>query len=171
MFGTEEEVPRDRNLYDRFTSIVGRTIGYGSVAASVALLGWEVIARYVLHTPTKFTLEYGLICQVLIGAFAGAYVLQKGGHVGIDLVTTRLSPRTRKTFDLFNLACGALFCGLLVFIMFRATQYAWKMDTRTETLELALWPIYALLVIGLAMIAGQFINEIVKMLRKQGAGA
>jgi len=162
---TGESAP-DGNLYDRFTRVVGRTVGYGCLLGSVGLLAYEIFARYLLNAPTKFTLEFGLIGQVLIGAFAGAYVLQKGGHVGIDLVISRLPTRIRSRLEIVNLVCGALLSTLLLIIMFRAARYAWKMDILSETLELSLWPFYFLFVVGLSMLAGQFISETAKALRR-----
>jgi len=167
---TEVSSSDDRNFYDRITYVVGRAVGYGCLLGSVGLLGYEVFARYILNAPTRFTLEFGLIGQVMIGAFAGAYILQKGGHVGIDLVFSRLPERIQARVHLVNLVCGALLSALLVVIMFRATRYAWKMDILSETLELSLWPVYALFLLGLLMLFGQFVSEFIKALRRLRAG-
>ena len=153
------------NIYDRLVSLIGRVAGYSCLVASVLLLVYEVVARYVFNAPTKFSLEYGLICQVLIAALSSAYVLQKGGHVGIDVIAERLPLRYKIKLTLVNHICGALFCLLLGWIMLRAALFSWKMDNLTETMEFPIAPIQFLVVAGLVLLSGQFVNQALKILR------
>jgi TRAP-type mannitol/chloroaromatic compound transport system permease small subunit len=62
----------------------------------------EVILRYVFNRPTIWAWD---INMMLLGAFSilsGGYVLLKGGHVTMDVVILRLSPRVRAVIGLIT---------------------------------------------------------------------
>jgi C4-dicarboxylate transporter DctQ subunit len=64
----------------------------------------EIIMRYFFHKPQVWSEE---LCEYILFtlAFLGApWLLKKGGHVSVDIITERLSPRVRGYLGLF--ACG-----------------------------------------------------------------
>lgn len=74
----------------------------------------EVILRYVFNRPTIWAWD---INMMLLGAFsilAGGYVLLKQGHVTMDVVVTRLSPRVRAVIALITSLLFFYCMGLLL---------------------------------------------------------
>jgi C4-dicarboxylate transporter, DctQ subunit len=64
----------------------------------------EIIMRYFFRKPQVWSEE---LCEYILFtlAFLGApWLLKKGGHVSVDIITERLSPRVRGYLGLF--ACG-----------------------------------------------------------------
>ena len=64
----------------------------------------EIIMRYFFLKPQVWSEE---LCEYILFtlAFLGApWLLKKGGHVSVDIITERLSPRVRGYLGLF--ACG-----------------------------------------------------------------
>ena len=65
------------------------------VLASLALIAWAVAMRYVFNRPPAWVDD--AVGFVLVGVvmLAAAQVLRRGEHIGVDLLTSRLSPRAR----------------------------------------------------------------------------
>ena len=65
------------------------------VLASLALIAWAVVMRYAFNRPPAWvddTVGFLLVGVVMLAA---AQVLRRGEHIGVDLLTSRLSPRAR----------------------------------------------------------------------------
>jgi TRAP-type mannitol/chloroaromatic compound transport system permease small subunit len=75
---------------------------------------FEIIARYLFGKPTTWAFEISLTLYGIYVALLGAYVLVTGGHVNVDILYTRLSPRTRAGVNLFSWLIFFLWCGALV---------------------------------------------------------
>ena len=78
---------------------VGRVLQY-FLFAFFALLMVEVVRRYVFNNPTVWGNE---MAQMFFGAYAilsGGYVLRTGGHVNVDILYGRFSPKTKAAVDI-----------------------------------------------------------------------
>jgi TRAP-type mannitol/chloroaromatic compound transport system permease small subunit len=75
---------------------------------------FEVIARYIFNAPTTWAFEISLSLYGIYVALLGAYVLVTGGHVNVDILYARLSPRTKAGVSLFSWLVFFLWCGALV---------------------------------------------------------
>src|SRR5699024_470786 len=60
---------------------------------------WEVFSRYVLGSPTIWAFELGYMGMGAHFLLGGAYTLKTRGHIRIDLIYQRMSPRARAIFD------------------------------------------------------------------------
>lgn len=88
--------------------------------AAAALLGfvtlsiaYAIFARAVGWQMPIWTVqlnEYAILWTTFLGS---AWVLRRGGHVSIDLVTRRLSPARRGAARWLHRALGAAVCGVL----------------------------------------------------------
>jgi TRAP-type mannitol/chloroaromatic compound transport system permease small subunit len=75
---------------------------------------FEIIARYIFARPTTWAFEISLALYGIYVALLGAYVLVTDGHVNVDIVYARLSPRTKAGVSLFSWLIFFLWCGALV---------------------------------------------------------
>jgi len=166
MNASESVPPAAPNIYDRLVGAIGKAGGYACVIASVALLTYEVIARNLFNSPTKFTLEFGLMCQVLLTALASAYVLRERGHIGSELLTERVSLRSRLWLEIFGHLIGIALCAFIAWAVLRSALWALKVNILTDTLELPLAPLLFVFVGGISLLMGQFANEILKNVRR-----
>ena len=68
-----------------------------------AVLVYEVVARYVFNAPTIWA--HGLSQRIFAVYFVigGAYVLLHKGHINVDIIYNRFSPRTKAIIDLITL--------------------------------------------------------------------
>ena len=103
-------------LITKFASFFDRTIGLLALLGAIILVftmlfvNYEVVARYWLNRPTPWMLEiveYALLYLAFLGA---AWVLKEEGHIKMDLVLNRLSPRVRVRLNIITSIIGAIIC-------------------------------------------------------------
>ena len=108
-------------VIDRISEQSGKAVSFLIVFLVFVIL-YEISARYLFNSPTIWAHE---IAQMIYGAYVillGAYVLQRGGHVNVDILYHRFHPRTRAIIDLFTWLLFFYFCGLL---LLKGGEMAW----------------------------------------------
>ena len=127
----------------------------------VALMGlmvidvsWQVVSRFVFRSPSSFTEELAGFLLIWIGLLGAAYGFRTRAHLGIDLLVSKLSGKTRKLALVFSHTLVALFAistmvigGFqLVSLAFQLNQISAAMGIRMGFVYLAL-PIAGLLIV------------------------
>ena len=145
--------------------------GVGKVASPLvvlmaALIGIEVVLRYCFNSPTVWAHE---TTQYIYGTFiilSGGYVLLHKGHVPMDLLYNRLSPRKRALVDVITAMLFFFFCVLLVW---KGGVMAWKAISNLEHSRTVwsppLYPIKAMIPIGATLL---LIQGLAKFIRDLG---
>ena len=75
----------------------------------------QVVLRYGFGTGFVWSLEattYAFAWLVLVGM---SYGVRTGAHIAVDLVTGRLSPRPARILAAAALACGLIYCALMIY--------------------------------------------------------
>lgn len=113
------------------------------------IIGYEVIARYILNAPTIWVHEAsGMLfgTYIVLGA---AYVLSIKGHVNMDLLYTRLSRRQQAFIDIITFGVFAAFCITLIVKGGERALYSIKiMEHSSSIWGPPLYPIKLMLPIG-----------------------
>lgn len=127
----------------------------------------EVIGRFVFDRSIGWVVEiteYILVFSTYLGA---AYVLKKGGHVNIDILTNYLNPRPRSIANCITDSIAALFCGAIAWFGFKATIFHFQHGTlmADKTLRLPTAPMLSILPIGFLFLAIQFIRLVYRQVR------
>ena len=110
----------------------------------VPLLGltmYEVIMRYVVHDPPLWGSQALLLIWFPVALLSGGYVLRIKGHVKLDLLYARWSPRGQAISDVATFAAFLLFTGVLAVV---AIEAAWKSTAMRELHMYWAWhgPVY-----------------------------
>jgi C4-dicarboxylate transporter, DctQ subunit len=74
------------------------------LVAAVLIVSAEIVMRYFFNKPQVWSVE---VCEYILFAlaFLGApWLLKRGGHVSVDVISERLSRKTQNYLGLF--ACG-----------------------------------------------------------------
>lgn len=148
------------------------SLGSGAIAALLVfplILGtcWEVFARYVLGAPTIWAFELGYMGMGAHFLLGGAYTLKVGGHIRIDLIYSRLSPKGRALIDLLgHLLLMLPFTLWLTWGLWDFFADAWRFGERSghSAWNPVVWPFRLVLVAGFVLLALQLLSEIVKAL-------
>lgn len=147
-------MPRVLIAYVRAVEALNRTVGRGAMLLLFALMGvmlWGAIAR-AAFTPPIWTDEMGQF--ILMGYFmlGGAWALQAGSAVRMDLFYATWSPRTKAAVDVLTIGCLFVYLGVLLWGGIESTHYALEFTERRR----GLWrpymaPIKIVMVIGIVL--------------------
>lgn len=124
---------------DLLNKWVAQTVSW-IVVIIIATTIYEVIMRYIFNAPTDWVFEFNYLIHGPYFLLLGAYTYAINGHVSVDIVHGRLSPRAKAIVDLFTMPLFFFFI-LMMFIF--GGQFALNSLSFHETLSSA-WapPIY-----------------------------
>jgi TRAP-type mannitol/chloroaromatic compound transport system permease small subunit len=150
-------------LVDWLNERLGRLV-YWLILASVLVSSGNAVVRYVFARSSNGWLEiqwYLFSAVFLLGA---GYTLQHNEHVRIDIIYSKLSPRTRASIDLL----GGLFFLLPMAIIIMALAWpvfldSWRLNEySTDAGGLVRWPVKLLIPVGFFLLVLQGLSEIIK---------
>ena len=84
---------------DSVSGWFGRTFAWLILIMTFGV-GYEVFVRYVLNSPTSWSLDVSWIMYGTLFMMGGAYTLSRGGHVRGDFVYRLWKPRTQARVEL-----------------------------------------------------------------------
>ena len=154
---------------DRF-SVGCAVVAAAFLAAAMLIVVWMVIWRATGHS-TYWEIElatYLIVGCVLIGS---PYCLMTRGHIGVDLVSHMLSPPRRKVLERVLAVLGLLVCLYLAWEGLDLTLDAFrKGETSGSSWNPPRWPFFALMPVGLALTALQYVAEMLRSEPPPAAG-
>ena len=62
---------------------------------------WQVLSRFVFKNPSSFTDELATFLLIWVGLAGAAYVKGKNEHLAIDILHTKLSPKSLNKMMIF----------------------------------------------------------------------
>ena len=98
---------------DAMSNWLGGILSYGLLFL-IAIMLIETVSRYIFNAPTLWSIEMSQFTFGTYVALGGAYVLLRGMHVNMDILSSRWSPRTRAIVNIATFALVAVY--LITFI-------------------------------------------------------
>ena len=148
------------------TNIFNRTIDLMVILAGILLIfsmlsiSMAVASRYLFNRPMGWVTEISEYILVYITFLVATWVLKREGHVKMDLVFNRLSPRTQSMLNMITSGISAIVCFILFWYGVRVTWELFKTRYFTPTiLELPKFVIIAIIFIGSMLLFLQFLNR------------
>lgn len=141
--------------YVRAVEMLGYGIGRIAMLLLFVLMGvllYGVIGR-ATSTPPIWTDEMSQF--LLLGYFmlGGAYALQLGSAVRMDLLYARWSDRTKAAVDAVTILTLFFYLGVLLWGGVESMQYAIETDERRRGLwRPYMWPVKTVMVIGIVLV-------------------
>lgn len=140
------------------------------LAGLVALNAAEVVARYLLGSPTIWAYDLATLLNGGLFMLGLAYTLRVGGHVRIDVFAAHLPTRLQRVLTagfllLFLLPCLALMTAVAVAETFAAIVSGERLLSAWEP---PLWPGYLAIAIGLAALLLQTLATAIRSLTQAG---
>lgn len=156
-------MPKPIRLFVRGVDWLNQWVGRLAMALFFvmgAVLLWSTISRAVFGTPVNWALE---MTQFLLAAYfllGGAYSLQKGVHVRMDLFYSRFSPRNRAIIDAVTILAVIFFLGVLLWGAVSSTQYAIQYNQKNYSAwSPVLWPVKVAMTAGIVFMLLQVIAQ------------
>ena len=146
---------------------VNETIGRGVkwlVLIATLISATNASLRYGFDLSSNAWLELQWYLFALIFLLGAGYTLKHNGHVRIDVIYARLSPRGQAWIDIFG---GVLFllpvAGLMAWFSWSMFVESWAIQERSaDSGGLLRWPIKLAVPIGFALLFLQGLAEIIK---------
>jgi TRAP-type mannitol/chloroaromatic compound transport system permease small subunit len=89
------------SVIDKVNEGVAKVSGW-AVVLMIGATVYEVVMRYVFNAPTEWSFEFNYLVHGAYFLLLGAFTLATQGHVNVDIIYGRLSPRRRALVDLFT---------------------------------------------------------------------
>ena len=96
----------------------------------IGVIAYEVVSRYGFKSPTIWAGEAMTYLCGIYYVMGGAYTLRLRGHVKVDMLYERFSPRIRAILDLITFPLFLLFLGTL---LWTAVDFSWQSTKIAET--------------------------------------
>lgn len=138
------------------------------VLAITLMVSYDVLLRYFLDLPQLFVDD--LTSFLLVGIiFLGAGpVFYKGGHIRVDLVTSRLKPKTQSRLRVITLFLGIALLGVVTFETMVSTVVAFQTGRVSAVMVYPLWVAMLFIPLGLILMAFFMVVGLVKKMKGKG---
>lgn len=85
----------------------------GGLAAIVAMMGYEIVARNVFNSPTTWSVELVTYLVVATAFLPLGYLQRQGGHIQVDIVVNALPSEWQSSFRRFGLLLAFFLVALM----------------------------------------------------------
>ena len=107
---------------------------------------WQVLARYIVKSPSSFTDELARYLLIWVGLLGSAYAMGKKKHLAIDLLPSKLSGKPRIYLDNFISILIIAFAGLVLVVGgIRLVYITLNLDQISPALGIPLGYVYLVL--------------------------
>ena len=156
------------HLWDSLLTATGY-IGSGLLVLSAFFVTYDVVMRWFFRSPTEWVFEYTIYMIAGAAYFSAAYVLREHGHISVDLLVSRLSPRTRLLLESVTMLWSAIICAAITWSTFRLLQRSITLKNVSNTvLETPLWIPQSALVIGFVLLTIQALRMSIQQAIRMG---
>lgn len=138
-------------------------VACAAVSVMAVLVFVNVIARFVFNHSLAVADEMSSYLFILMSFMGTAIAARRKAHLGLSIVTDRLSEKAAKTLNIVMYLIAALFCLLIVIFGIEMVMSQYAMGQETATMQWPEW-IYGLFVpVGAAFALIAFIDVVVKI--------
>lgn len=156
-----------RRVFSRlnlFCAVLGAVL----LSMIAAIICFEVLIRWLGGASQLWVIEVSEYALLFITFLGAPYLLEKNLHVVMDLVYDSLSGRWRLLLQLMNATIGFALCAVLTVVGISVVIEQYGLGVRQVTvMRPQSWWITAALPVGMALMAVQFLDQIIRTLRAE----
>jgi TRAP-type mannitol/chloroaromatic compound transport system permease small subunit len=150
-------------LIDRVNGVIGRNVSW-LILVAVLISAGNASMRKAFDMSSNAWLELQWYLYGTVFMLAAAYTLQQNEHIRIDIISNKLSKRTRDWVDLIcHVVFLVPFAALLVWLCW---PWFWLSFNSGEISSnaggLIIWPAKLMVLVGFVLLLAQAFSEIVK---------
>lgn len=143
---------------DRFNRKIGRFAMY-LIFLLMAVLLWSSLSKFA-GAPALWTLEFAQFVMVSYYLLGGAYSMQMGDHVRMDLLYGDWSRQRKAAFDAFTVLFLIFYLCVLLYGGISSTSYAIEYGERARSIwRPYMWPVKLIATFGIFIMLLQAIAE------------
>ena len=142
-------------------SLTGCAVIAGIVIIYMAVtVNLEIVMRYFFNKPTTWVTEFSSYSIVWVTFCAAAWVLNKEGHVKIEILLDHLPERTQQLFNITTSVIGILLCSIFFWFSLQVTLTAIEgRQMYVTAMPVPRWPVMIAMPIGAFFLVLQFIRR------------
>lgn len=151
-------------IIDAVNDRVGKTVAWLFIPFTLLVFA-DVITRYALRKPW-FYIDINIQLMCALALLGGGYLFVHGGHIGVDVLVTRLSPKYRAILDiiLFPIFAGSI--GALFWKTGESAWDSWRVLERYQSaLGLPIYPLKILVALGVLLVLLQGVAKLIRDLK------
>jgi TRAP-type mannitol/chloroaromatic compound transport system permease small subunit len=153
-------------MIDKFTDTTGTWVAWLNMPL-VAIVSYEVVARYAFNAPTIWSFDMTYMLYGTIFMLGSAYALHKGAHIRTDFFFEKWSIRTKGVID--SIAYLVFFFpSIFVFMLVSGAEgwYAFSINEESEQTPWRplLWPYKLVVPLTCLLLLIQGVSEVIKSL-------
>jgi TRAP-type C4-dicarboxylate transport system permease small subunit len=159
-------------MLDRFNGLLLK-LSMCAMVVTALILTYSVVTRYFFKVPTDWQDEASVFMLVGVTFFCTAYVQSYRGHIGIEALSSLLSPRVNAVRLFFVDLVSFLFCVFFSWKSWALCHEAWVDGmTTSSTFAPPLWIPYAMMAFGMTILSLQLLVQVLTHLtNRRGHGA
>lgn len=146
----------------KFIEKFEKFVACASVSVMAILVFVNVIARFIFNSPLAVADEMSCYLFVLMSFMGTAIAARRKAHLGLTIVTDKLSPSAARKVQVLMYLIAAVFCLLIVIFGIEMVMSQYTLGQETATMQWPEW-IYGLFVpAGAAFALLAFLSVAVK---------
>ncbi|MCI8375635.1 MAG: TRAP transporter small permease [Lachnospiraceae bacterium] len=126
----------------------------------------NVIARYVFNHSLAFSDEMSTYLFVLMSFMGTAIAARRNAHLGLSILTDRVSPQARTVINLITYGIAAVFCLLVVIFGVQIVINQYRLGQETAAMQWPEWSYGSFVPIGAAFSMAAFLEGMVNMAKE-----
>ena len=149
----------------KFIEKFEKFVACASVSVMAILVFVNVIARFIFNSPLAVADEMSCYLFVLMSFMGTAIAARRKAHLGLTIVTDKLSPSAARNVQVLMYLIAAVFCLLIVIFGIEMVMSQYALGQETATMQWPEW-IYGLFVpVGAAFALLAFLSVAVKTVK------
>lgn len=113
------------------------------MAVMVLDVSWQVFTRFVIRRPSSYTEELATFLLIWIGLLGASYALRTKSHLGIDILTYRLSGARKYTSEILIYTCVLAFAlSVMVFGGIRLVNLTFQLNQVSAAVGIKMGYVY-----------------------------
>jgi C4-dicarboxylate transporter, DctQ subunit len=145
-------------------SLITLRLAQAAILGTLAIVSYEVIARYVFNSPTQSSLEVTEYFLVAMGFLSLAAISSAKGHVAVDLLTSQLSIAWQRVCQVLVILITAIFASIVTWFGVDMTWHAYVSQTVSSSLlSFPMWIAYLSIPLGFFALALESIAQLLEL--------
>lgn len=153
------------SVIDKISEWSGKSSGF-FILIVIGLVVFEVVRRYGFNSPTDWNQELVVYLCIPLYIVGGGYIHSLKGHVSVDVLYIRMTPRAKAIIDLVTVPLLLVFSGVLLWF---GADWARESIIRGETSgtswEIPIFPVRLLIPLSALILLLQAFAKIVRDLK------
>lgn len=163
-------MPKSIVTYVRYVDYASEKFGRLAMFLVFGMIGvllLDAVTRNIINYPLSWCVEMAQFIMAAYYILGGAYSMQLGDHVRMDLIYDRCSEKTKAKLDVATSGCLLFYLSCLLFGSISSTIYAIETGQR----KFSMWnpsmiPIKCIMVAGIVLMLLQAISMLFKDISK-----